>query len=203
VQLFHYHLVTSEVRPLEERYLGKLGFELVARFGRVGEEHTSFEAGTSWEELDRLGFKHRLSQLQRGGVDVVLQPGAWEKARVDHVGVALDEEGFDAVLERAGRLGLRVQERDGRRTFVSTGAGFRIEVHPPRDWLDELLEGTDELRIIELRLRAQDPALKATSLADLLGVQAEDDAVRIGTATVRFVGGGPQGRPELDAERLL
>ena len=33
--LFHYHLVTSKVRQVEARYLGKLGFELVARYGRV------------------------------------------------------------------------------------------------------------------------------------------------------------------------
>ena len=195
--------MSTDVRALEERYIGKLGFALVARFGRIGEDSSSFEPGTSWEELDRLGFKHRLSQLQRGAVDVVLQPGAWKAPRVDHLGVALDEEGFEAVLERAGRLGLRVQERDGRRTFVSTGAGFRVEVHPPRDWLDELLEQAGELRLLELRLRADDPALKATALAELLGLEAENHAVRIGVATVRFVSGGPQGRPELDAERLL
>ena len=191
------------MRPLEERYLGKLGFELVARFGKIGDEDASFEAGTSWEELDRLGFRHRLSQLQHGAVDVVLQPGAWRAPRVDHVGVALDEDGFDAVLERAGRLGLRIQERDGRRTFVSTGAGYRVEIHPPRDWLDDLLAGVDELRLLELRLRADDPDLKARALAELLGLEAEEHAVRIGTATVRFTDGGPQGRPELEAERFL
>ena len=42
VQLFHYHLVTSRVREVEGRYLGKLGFDLVARHGRIGEELTSF-----------------------------------------------------------------------------------------------------------------------------------------------------------------
>jgi len=203
VHLFHYHLVATDVRALEERYIGKLGFALVARFGRIGDDTASFEAGTSWEELERLGFKHRLSQLQRGAVDVVLQPGAWKAARVDHVGVALDEDAFDAVLERAGRLGLRVQERDGKRTFVSTGAGFRVEIHPPRDWLDELLAAVDELRLLELRLRADDPAMKALALAELLGLEPEDQAVRIGTAKVSFVPGGPQGRPELDAERFL
>ena len=35
--MFHYHLVTSRVREVEARYLAKLGFELVARYGRVGE----------------------------------------------------------------------------------------------------------------------------------------------------------------------
>ena len=31
MHLFHYHLVTSKVRQVEARYLGKLGFDLVAR----------------------------------------------------------------------------------------------------------------------------------------------------------------------------
>jgi hypothetical protein len=203
VQLFHYHLVAADVRPLEERYIGQLGFALVARYGKLHDADTSFEAGISWEELEQLGFKHRLSQLQRGAVDVVLQPGAWKAPRVDHVGVALDEDAFDAVLERAGRLGLRVQERDGRRTFVSTGAGYRVEIHPPRDWLEELLSSVDELRLLELRLRADDPELKTVALAELLGLEAGEHTVRIGTATVRFSPGGPRGRPELEAERFL
>ena len=60
MQLFHYHLVTSRVRQVEARYVGKLAFGLVARHGRIGEDYQSFEAGVSWEELDLMGFKLRL-----------------------------------------------------------------------------------------------------------------------------------------------
>ena len=38
VHLFHYHLVTSKVRQVEARYLGKLGFDLVARHGRIADD---------------------------------------------------------------------------------------------------------------------------------------------------------------------
>ena len=38
-----------------------------------------------------------------------------------------------------------MQDHGGRRTFVSTNGGYRLEVHPPRDWLDELLRGRDRL----------------------------------------------------------
>ena len=75
VQLFHYHLVTSHAREVEARYLGKLGFDLVARHGRIGEDLTSYEPGTSWDELDAVGFKLRLSELELGAVNVVVQPG--------------------------------------------------------------------------------------------------------------------------------
>ncbi len=202
MRLFHYHLVTSKVRQAEARYLGKLGFALVARHGRVGDEQASFEAGTPWEELDRLGFRLRLSELQRGAVNVVLQPGHWEVPRLDHLGVMLDEDVFADVLARADARGLRVQEHAGRRTFVATNVGYRLEVHPPREWIAELLVHEDQLRLAELQLRADDPVAKAAALRELLELEASDSEVGIGKTVVRFMPGGPQGRPELHAERF-
>lgn len=200
MHLFHYHLVTSRVRDVEARYIGKLGFDLVARHGRIGEDTTSFEAGYGWEDLDRLGFKLRLSELERGAVNVVVQPGQWDLPRVDHLGLALDEDDFEAVLERARVRDLRLQAHGGRRTFVFTNAGYRLELHPPRDWLDDLLANSTELRLTELQLLADEPAVKAATLGELLGVAYTDDTASVGDTLVRFVDGGPQGRPQLHAE---
>jgi hypothetical protein len=202
VHLFHYHLVTSELRDVEARYVGRLGFDLVARYGRIGDEHISVEPGVSWEKLEQDGFKLRLSELERGGVNIVVQPGHWRVPRVDHIGIALDEEDFQSVLGRAMQWNLRVQEHGGRRTFVATNAGYRLEVHPPREWIDELLENQDDLQLAELQLRADEPDAKAGALADLLGLEAHDNAVDVGGAVVRFVEGGPEGRPELYGERF-
>jgi catechol 2,3-dioxygenase-like lactoylglutathione lyase family enzyme len=202
VQLFHYHLVTSQLRDVEARYLGKLGFNLVARHGRVGEEQVAVEPGVPWETLDLDGFKLRLSELERGAVNVVVQPGHWRVPRVDHFGVALDEDEFQAVLGRAMQWNLRVQEHGGRRTFVATNAGYRIEIHPPRDWIDELLSERQELRLTELQLRADEPEAKAGALADILGAEREENSVLVGDAVVTFLAGGPEGRPELHAERF-
>jgi catechol 2,3-dioxygenase-like lactoylglutathione lyase family enzyme len=200
MQLFHYHLVTSRVREVEARYVGKLGFDLVARHGRVGEELTSYEPGVSWEELDAKGFKLRLAELEKGAVNVVVQPGQWPLPRVDHLGLVLDQDEFDATLDRAERLNLRIQEHAGRRTFVSTNAGYRLEIHPPRDWIDELLSQDDELRLTELHLKAEDPAAKAKALAEILDADLRVNDVCVGDTVVRFVRGGPQGRPELFGE---
>jgi len=202
VHLFHYHLVTSKLREVEARYLGKLRFHLVARYGRVGDEHVAVEPGIPWEQLDHDGFKLRLSELERGSLNVVVQPGHWEVPRVDHLGVALDEDEFQAVLGRAMQWNLRVQEHGGRRTFVATNAGYRLEVHPPREWIDDLLTHENELRLSELQLRADDPATKAGALADILGLEVDENAVDIGGTVVRFVPGGPEGRPELYGERF-
>src|SRR5947209_1041318 len=143
VRLFHYHLVTRKVREVEARYLGKLGFELVARHGRIGEEPTSFEPGLSLAELEEMGFKLRLSELERGAVNVVIQPGQWELPRVDHLGLVLEDDELASALERALERDLRVQEHGGRRTFVTTNAGYRLELHPPREWIEALLAGSE------------------------------------------------------------
>jgi hypothetical protein len=202
VHLFHYHLVTSKLREVEARYLGKLQFHLVARYGRIGDEHVAIEAGVPWEQLEHDGFKLRLSELERGALNVVVQPGHWDVPRVDHIGVSLDEDEFHAVLGRAMQWNLRVQEHGGRRTFVATNAGYRLEVHPPREWIDDLLTHDEELRLSELQLRADDPKTKAGALADILGLELNDHAVDIGGTLVRFVPGGPEGRPELYGERF-
>jgi hypothetical protein len=202
VHLFHYHLVTSQLRDVEARYLGRLGFDLVARYGRIGDDHVAVEAGVSWEKLDHDGFKLRLSELERGAVNVVVQPGHWRIPRVDHLGVALDEDDFQSVLGRAMQWNLRVQEHGGRRTFVATNAGYRLEVHPPREWIDELLAEGDELRLAELQLRADEPETKAGALADILGLELQGDAVQVGDTLVRFLPDGPEGRPELYGERF-
>ena len=203
MQLFHYHLVTSKVREVEARYIGKLGFDLVARHGRIGEDLRSYEPGISWTELDALGFKLRLSELELGAVNVVVQPGQWPLPRVDHLGLALDEEEFDRTLSRAEDASLRVQEHGGRRTFVSTNAGYRLELHPPRDWIDELLGQTERLRLAELHLKADDPEVKARGLAELLDCERIGADVEVGETLVRFTPGGPQGRPELEAEMFV
>jgi len=200
VQLFHYHLVTSRVRQVEARYVGKLAFELVARHGRIGEDYQSFESGTSWEELDNLGFKLRLTELERGAVNVVVQPGQWEVPRVDHLGLALDDEDFEHVIERATERELRIQAHGGRRTFVATNAGYRLEVHPPRDWLDDLLAARSKFALTELQLLAEDPEEKAVALAELLEVEREGSEVQVGDTLVRFLPDGPPGRPQLHGE---
>ncbi|HEY7794007.1 MAG TPA: hypothetical protein VIA10_08390 [Gaiellaceae bacterium] len=202
MKLFHYHLVTSLVRQVEARYVGKLAFQLVARHGRIGDEYQSFEPGLSWDDLDRMGFKLRLTELERGAVNVVVQPGQWELPRVDHLGLALDEDEFNEVVERAVEKELRIQAHGGRRTFISTNAGYRLEIHPPREWLDDLLDGGKELTLSELHLLADDPEAKAAALAELLEAERDGTDVEVGDAVIRFLPDGPQGRPQLHAELL-
>ena len=200
MHLFHYHLVTSKVRDVEARYIAKLGFGLIARYGRIGDEQTHYPAGVPWEELDRIGFRLRLSELERGAVNVVVQPGQWDLPRIDHIGLALDDDEFEEAMERARTLELRVQEYPGRRTFIATGAGYRVEVHPPRDWIEDLLGETETMRLAGLRLKSEDPDAQAAALARLFDLVLDETHVQVGDSFVRFVPGGPPGRPQLDGE---
>jgi len=182
--------------------LGKLGFELIGRYGWRGESSQWFEPGTSWEDLDAMGFRLRLVELGRGAVNVVIQPGHWDVPRVDHFGIALDEDEYETVIERAGELGLKIQDHPGKRTFVTTEAGYRLEVHPPRDWIDDALSQADDLHLDEIHVRANDPEEKAVALAEILDLDRSATEVSVGDTIVRFLPGGPEGRPELVAEVL-
>ena len=82
-----------------------------------------------------MGFRLRLVELARGAVNVVLQPGHWEHPRVDHIGIALDDDGFTEALERAADLGLKIQDHPGKRTFIATEAGLPAR-DPPAAGLD-------------------------------------------------------------------
>jgi hypothetical protein len=83
---------------------------------------------------------------------------------------------------------------------VATGAGYRVEVHPPREWIDDLLSEADTMRLAGLRLKSEDPGAQAAALADLFDAVMDDHSVHVGEAFVRFVEGGPPGRPQLDGE---
>ena len=199
MQLFHYHLVTTKAREVEARYIGKLGFELVARHGRFGDDLASAPPGISWQELDGLGFELGLSELALGAVNVVVQPGRWELPRVDHLGLALGGDELEEVLARAQAAGLPVQEEDDRPAFVSTNAGYRLELRPLGS---ALLAKSERLRLLELHLKADDPDAKAAALAIVLGCLRTGGDVEVGETLVRFMAGGPPGRPELYAERF-
>lgn len=193
MQLFHYHLVTSKAREVEARYIGKLGFELVARHGRIGHELASVPPGISWQELDGLGFELGRTELALGSVNVAVQPGRWDPPRVDHLGLALAEDEFDETLERVQAAGLPVREPTDRPAFVATNAGYGLELYVAE------FEG---LQLQELYLKTDEPEAKAAALAGVLDCVRTGGDVEVGEALVRFLPDGPKGRPELYAERF-
>jgi hypothetical protein len=83
---------------------------------------------------------------------------------------------------------------------VTTEAGYRLEVHPPRDWIEDALAQADDLRLAEIHLRANDPEEKAVALAEILDLERTTTEVVVGDSLVRFLPDGPEGRPELVAE---
>jgi hypothetical protein len=57
--------------------------------------------------------------------------------------------------------------------------------------------------LAELHLLADNPEAKAAVLAELLDSEPDGTSVHVGDSVVRFLPGGPQGRPQLQAELLV
>ena len=193
MQLFHYHLATNRVRDHEQRYVEDLGFRLVARHGSLGSRAIAAGPEREWPELEQLGFQHRLTELERDGVNVVVQPGRWEPPLVDHVGVLATQAELELVLGRATASGSHVQERNGRRTFVTTGAGYRLELRTDR---------ACAVAPFSVSLAAEDAAAAAAALGALLDLEPRRNAIEVGRGVVRFLPGGQSGRPRLAGERI-
>ena len=91
MELFHYHLVTSDVRHVEARYLGKLGFGLIARYGRIGE--VEGERGETIWYLSGAGCSIGLREAQ--------SEGSFDRYRVGLHHLALEAGSRAVVNERA------------------------------------------------------------------------------------------------------
>ena len=142
-----------------------------------------------------MGFRLRLVELSRGAVNVVLQPGHWEHPRVDHIGVALDDDGYTEALERAADLGLKIQDHPGKR-HVHRHRGRLPARGAPAARLDR------RARRPERRAAARRaPPARAGPGGE--GGRARGDPRRrparfrrlVGDTLVRFQDGGPEGRP--------
>ena len=190
------------MRDVEARYLGKLGFDLIARHGRIGEDQVHFEAGVSWTELDAIGLQATGSRSSSSARSTSSSSRASGRCRASTTsGVALDEDEFERrarARDEAPSCACRSTAAGERSS--STNAGYRLELHPPRDWIDDLLEDGDRLRLSELHLKADDPERRRRRSREVLDCERLGADVEIGETLVRFVPGGPQGRPELHAE---
>ena len=88
-----------------------------------------------------------------------------------------------------------------RAALIQMKASMKREEN--HDRAEELLQEADELRLAELHLLADEPEEKAAALAHILDAPMRNSAVTVGETLVRFLPGGPQGRPELHGELFL
>ena len=121
VQLFHYHLVTSRVREVEARYSASSASISSRATGASARSSRPLSRACRGRSSTR-GFKLRLTELEKGAVNVVVQPGQWPLPRVDHLGLVLDEDEFETTLDA----------RDGTTCACrSTAAGGRSSPRTP------------------------------------------------------------------------
>ncbi|SIR17951.1 hypothetical protein SAMN05421858_1712 [Haladaptatus litoreus] len=148
-RLFHLHFNTQDVSGAERR-LAEFGLPLNHRFGHVDGESHALDADDSIPE----DFRLRLQDAERGYANVTLAPG--RESHFDHLGLCTSE--FDAICDRAENAGWSVRDRDGRRTFVMTPWGFRVELHPDGSDVENSLGSWDDAHFeaVELTISATD-----------------------------------------------
>ena len=151
----------------------------------------------------RARLQAAADRARGGAVNVVVQPGQWPVPRVDHLGLVLDDEEFDAALERARAASSASRStaaagRSYRRTRATGSSSIRRATGST-----SCSSRTTSCVSTELHLKAEDPAAKAEALAEILDAERRANDVTIGDTVVRFVRGGPQGRPELTANCSL
>jgi hypothetical protein len=166
---FHLHFNVADVTDAEARQVAA-GFAVKARFGYAGREHRKFEPHLTWEELDSLGVRLRLVELERGAVNVVLMRSRFPEVRLGQVGFVVDDLERAAILERAARRQLRVRDHEVR-WLITTGQGFDLELaDPSRHAYDDAARA--ELRLDGIEIACSDPEAAQGLFADLLGPTA-------------------------------
>lgn len=147
---FHLHFNTPGVAAAECR-LSELGLPLYRRFGRVDGEFVALEAADAVPD----DFALRLQNHQLGYVNVTVAPG--RTPRFDHLGICTGE--FDAVVGRVADAGdgWSIRDPDGRRPFVMTPWGFRVEVHRDGSDVESDLGSWADAHLSEIRLAVPDP----------------------------------------------
>jgi hypothetical protein len=161
VLLFHVHFEVSDV-PAAETELERDGFALRARFAYVGREARRFEPD---EPLD--GARLRLSELERGAVNVVLMPSRFPERRLGHFGVTADTTEHEAVLERAAEVGLRAKPHEIR-SFVELDRQLQLEVSDAGRYCYDA-EQVESLRIARLEIACANPEDASARLRSLVG----------------------------------
>jgi hypothetical protein len=169
--LYHVHFDVADVLTLERRYLSD-GFEVVARYGYVGREHQAFGPEVGWEELEQMGVRLRLVELESGAVNVVVMRGKTDVPHLGQIGWGGADAEVAAARQRAEDMGLRMRENPNR-ILINSGQGFDIELTPPdRHSYDDAARAARSISWLEVA--CADPATASSVVSQVIGDGADD-----------------------------
>lgn len=157
---FHLHFNTPNVSAAERR-LESTGLPLRRRFGRIDGEFAALDPSDEVPD----DFQLRLQTHQRGYVNLTVAPG--RRPHFDHLGLCTDE--FDAIVERVNGVGWSIRDSEGRRPFVMTPWGFRVELHRDGSDVESDLGAWADAHPAEIRLAVPDPDAVREGLESVFG----------------------------------
>jgi len=169
--LYHVHFDVADVPTLERRYVSD-GFDVVARYGYLGREHQAFGPEMGWDELERIGLRLRLVELESGAVNVVVMRGKNDVPHLGQIGWGGSDEEVAAARGRADDLGLRMRANPNR-ILINSGQGFDIELTPPdRHSYDAAARAARSISWLEVA--CADPAAASSVVSQVVGDGADD-----------------------------
>lgn len=155
---------------MEQFYEQNLGFNILARYGYIDNEHKSFSADKTWQELEAQKFRLRLAELERGAVNLVFMPSQYSSAVMAHFGILLEESDYEHAFSIAKSKHLRFK-RDPKRSFIYTPFGFAVELQlVPQDRYAYTDHDFTDMQIESLVLGVKEPERASGLLAELLNL---------------------------------
>jgi hypothetical protein len=186
-RLFHLHYNTPDVDSLEAA-LADVGLPLHRRFGWDEGAFTSLGPDDPIPET----WKLRLETLQTGAVNLTLAPG--RHFRFDHLGVVTSD--FEHVVDRVRASDdWSIRDLDGRRPFVMTPWGFRVETHRVDGDVASELGSWESARLLDVRLVVSTEATTAVRsgleavFGPIQGLSVEGGDVERATVPAFTIGG--------------
>lgn len=169
-RVFHLHFYVLNPQLAEQNFVRHLGMNVVARYGLVGSEQIRFDPDEGWEAMAQAGARFRLTQLGKGGLDLVLGPGNQPEPHLEHFGLRVDEATYQRCKDIFISRGLAYREGE-RRSFFTTPFGVRIELVAPHHSV-RLSDTEMEYAILHIekaRFAVSDPVVCEHFFSDTLG----------------------------------
>lgn len=159
-RLFHLHYHVPDI-DYAERVLSEQGLPLHTKLGLVDGEMVTFQPDEKIPEEVRF----RLQDSQRGYANVTLTAG--KRVQFEHIGIITTK--FDSILNRAEEAGWYIHGLDKLRTFLTTPWGFRIEIHPEGNQVEESLGSWEDARFAEIVLTVSDAEAVRKGINSVIG----------------------------------
>jgi len=151
--LFHYHFWTPFLEETEQFYQAN-GFRVSLRMGKYKGDFETFNPPLTWNDFREKNIVFRIIEMRKGAVNITF--GYGKKIIFDHIGFLVSKEEHDVICHNANKMNWEV-DIGGRRTFIATPYGFRIELQTRKEVVDNV---ADDVKLHALKIATKTSGLE-------------------------------------------